>query len=49
MTRSLNLLNDGVAYRESAYIDDNLKRYGYDISSAQTLSGRTLGSGIVNP
>ena len=49
MTRSLNLLNDGVAYRESAYIDDNLKRYGYDISNAQSLSGRTLGSGIVNP
>ena len=49
MTRSLNLLNDGVAYRESSYINDNLKRYGYDISSAQTLSGRTLGSGIINP
>ena len=27
----------------------NAKRYGYDISSAQTLSGTTLGSGIVNP
>ena len=49
MTRSLNLLNDGVAYREAPYVDDQLKRYGYDISSAQTLSGTTLGSGIVNP
>ena len=49
MTRSLNLLNDGVSYREKSYVNDGLKRYGYDISNAQTLSGRNVGSGIIDP
>ena len=48
---SLNLLNEGVAYRDLRYRDqDGLIRNRTDVSgTAFSLSGQALGPGIVNP
>ena len=51
MNSSLNLLNEGVAYRDLRYRDqDGLIRRRTDVSgTAFSLSGQALGPGIVNP
>ena len=50
MNSSLNLLNEGVAYRDHRYQDDGLNRRRFDVSgTASTLSGKNLGYGVINP
>ena len=50
MNSSLNLLNEGVAYRDHRFRDDGLIRRRFDVSgSVATLSDKNLGYGIVDP
>ena len=51
MNSSLNLLNEGVAYRDNRFRDqDGLIRRRFDVSgTASTLSGKNLGYGVINP
>ena len=49
LQNNINLLNDGTGYTPQKYQDDGLNRFRINTSSASSLSGNVLGSGLVNP
>ena len=49
LQNGINLLNDGTGYAPQKYQDDGLNRFRINTSSASSLSGNVLGSGLVNP
>ena len=49
LQNGINLLNDGTGFAPQKYQDDGLNRFRINTSSASSLSGNVLGSGLVNP